>query len=347
MTSTSLPVRTDRFSSPHRAVGLVSVLALSLVVSGCWPSSNDNAAKDNKTAPTAMAPATAATSASASAPAAAAPKSEGPVVAKINGIEIREGDLKIAEDDIGQQMSQVPPDSKRDYLVTYVGDMILLTQAAEAKKIAESAEFQQQLEYTRKKLLMAKLLDAEAKAAATDAAMRKVYEDATKQMKPEEEVHARHILVETEEEAKAVREELDKGGDFAEIAKAKSKDPGAAAEGGDLGFFTREQMVPEFAEAAFKLEKGQLSEPVKSSFGWHIIRVEEKRLRPLPDFEQVKPQLESFVARKAQSDYLTKLRQNAKLERLDKPADAPAAAPAETKPAETPAAPPAAPAEQK
>jgi peptidyl-prolyl cis-trans isomerase C len=335
MTSTSLPVRTDRFGLPYRRAGLVAALAIQLVVSGCWPSSDDNAAKDNK-----MSPMAASAPTPAAAQVTAAPKGEGPVVARINGTEIREGDLKMAEDDIGQQMAQVPPDSKRDYLVTYVGDMILLTQAADAKKIAESPEFQQQLEYTRKKLLMAKLLDAEAKAASTETAMRKVYDDATKQMKPEEEVHARHILVESEDEAKTVRDELQKGADFAELAKTKSKDPGAAAEGGDLGFFTKDQMVPEFADAAFKLEKGQLSDPVKSPFGWHIIRVEEKRIRPLPDYEQVKPQLESFVARRAQADYLTKLRESAKLERLDKPADAPAAAPSTPAPsAETPTAP--------
>jgi peptidyl-prolyl cis-trans isomerase C len=212
--------------------------------------------------------------------------------------------------------------------------MILLTQAAEAKKIGDSNEFKQQLEFTRKKLLMAKLLDSEAKAASTDSAMRKVYDDATKQMKPEEEVHARHILVETEEEAKAIQEELQKGADFAETAKSKSKDPGAAAEGGDLGFFSKDQMVPEFAEAAFKLEKGQLSDPVKSPFGWHVIRVEDKRTRPLPDFEQVKPQLQNFVARKTQSEYLAKLREGAKIERLDQPAAAPAAPPSPTAPAE-------------
>ena len=324
MTSPLFPMRTDRLS---RRLGLVSALALTVAVAGC-----DDASKDNKMAPTAMAPAAAPTQMAAAPAPAAAPaagavvKSDGPVVATINGIEMREGDLRLAEEDIGQQMSQVPPESKRDYLVTYVGDMVLLTQAAEAKKVAESPEFRQQLEYTRKKLLMAKLLDVEAKAASTDEAMRKVYDDATKQMKPEEEVHARHILVESEEEAKAIREELEKGGDFAEIAKSKSKDPGAAAEGGDLGFFTKDQMVPEFADAAFKLEKGQLSDPVKSAFGWHIIRVEDKRTRPVPDFEAVKPQLESFVARKAQSDYLTKLRESAKLVRLDKPAEAPAAA---------------------
>jgi peptidyl-prolyl cis-trans isomerase C len=331
MTSTPLPVRTDRSGSPYRRAGLVAAaLVLPLIAGGCWPASSDNAAKETKMQPMA-----------AATPASAGTKSEGPVVAKVNGVEIREGDIKLAEEDIGQQMAQVPPESKRDYLVTYVGDMILLTQAAEAKKISDSAEFKQQLEFTRKKLLMAKLLDNEAKAASTEEAMRKVYDDATKQMKPEEEVHARHILVETEDEAKAVEAELKKGADFAELAKSKSKDPGAAAEGGDLGFFSKDQMVPEFADAAFKLEKGQISDPVKSPFGWHIIRVEEKRTRPVPDYEQVKPQLETFVARKAQSEYLAKLRDGAKIERLDKQAEAP-------KPAEAPAAAPATPpAEQK
>jgi peptidyl-prolyl cis-trans isomerase C len=343
MTSISFPIRTDRMS---RRLGLVSALALTVVLGGCWPNSDDNAAKDNKMSPMAsssqMAPQSPPAASGASAMASATPQSEGAVVAKVNGVEIREGDIKLAEEDIGQQMAQVPPESKRDYLVQYAGDMVLMTQAPDAQKIADSADFKQQLEYTRKKLLMAKLLDTEAKKAATEDAMRKVYDDATKQMQPEEEVHARHILVESEDEAKAVREELQKGANFAELAKSKSKDPSAQAEGGDLGFFTKDQMVPEFAEAAFKLEKGQISEPVKSSFGWHIIQVEEKRMRPLPDYEQVKPQIQQFVVRKAQSEYLAKLREGAKIERLDKtetPAAAtpPAAAPSAPAPADKPA----------
>jgi peptidyl-prolyl cis-trans isomerase C len=352
MTSTSLPVRKDGFRPPYRRAGLLAALAVQLLASGCWPASDDTSAKNsNKMVPVAAnstpasPPASTPAATPASAPSAAA-KSEGPVVAKVNGIEIREGDIKQAEEDIGQQMGQVPPDAKRDYLITYVGDMILLTQAAEAKKIDASEDFKQQLEFTRKKLLMAKLLDSEAKAASTDEAMRKVYDDATKQMKPEEEVHARHILVETEDEAKSVKEELQKGANFAELAKSKSKDPGASAEGGDLGFFSKDQMVPEFADAAFKLEKGQTSDPVKSPFGWHIIQVEEKRTRPVPDFEQVKPQLESFVTRKAQSEYLAKLREGAKIERLDKPAAAPTA-PAPTVPGAAVPADPVAPPEKK
>ena len=157
----------------------------------------------------------------------------------------------------------MPPEGKRDYLVAYVSDMILVAKAAEEKKITDDADFKRRLAYLRNKLLMETMLHTEAKAAVTDAAMRKVYDEATKQMAGEQEVRARHILVETEDEAKAVLAELKKGTDFAELAKLKSKDPGAA-EGGDLGYFTKDQMVPEFSETAFKLEKGQLSDPVKS-----------------------------------------------------------------------------------
>jgi peptidyl-prolyl cis-trans isomerase C len=185
--------------------------------------------------------------------------------------------------------------------------------------------------FTRNRLLMDSLLATEGKAATTDDAMKKVYEDASKQISGEQEVHARHILVETEDEAKAVKAELDKGADFAELAKKKSKDPGAS-DGGDLGFFTKDQMVPEFSAVAFALEPGKISDPVKTQFGWHIIKVEEKRNRKAPDFTQVKSQIETYVTRKAQADYVAKLRDAAKIERMDQAANTPAtpaAAPAD------------------
>src|SRR6185369_4104791 len=181
------------------------------------------------------------------------------------------------------------------------------------------------------RLMMDSLLAAEGKAATTDEAMKKVYEEAAKQITSEVEVHARHILVETEDEAKAIAAELKKGADFADLAKKKSKDPGAS-DGGDLGFFTKDQMVPEFSAVAFTLEPGKISDPVKSQFGWHVIKVEEKRNRQAPPFEQVKAQIETYVTRKAQADYVGKLREAAKIERMEKPADA-AAKPDAAKPA--------------
>jgi len=242
-----------------------------------------------------------------------------PVVAKVNGIEIRQSDLALAEEDLGQNLPpQAQGDAKRDYLIGYLTDVILVAKAAEAKKISDQADFKSRSAYLRNKLLMEMQLQAEAKAAVTDQALKAVYEDAIKQMANDFEVRARHILVPTENEAKAILVELNKGTDFAELARQKSKDPAAAAQGGDLGYFTKDQMVPEFAEIAFKLEKGQLSEPIKTQFGWHIIKVEDKRKKPAPDFAQVKDQVQTYVMRKAQADFITKLRQGAKIERMDK-----------------------------
>lgn len=259
----------------------------------------------------------------------AAPAAD-PVLAKVNGVEIRASDLAVVEEDLGQNAPPMTGDAKRDYLITFMADMIFVAKAAEAKKIADTDDFKRRLAYARNKLLMETFLQGEAKAAATDEAMRKVYEEATKQMKGEKEVRARHILVPTEDEAKVVADELKKGADFAELAKKKSKDPGAA-EGGDLGYFTKDQMVPEFAEVAFKLDKGQLSDPVKTQFGWHVIRVEDKRDRPIPEFDKVKDQLENFVVRKAQAELITKLRGEGKIERMEQPKPAPNASPAPAK----------------
>jgi len=244
-----------------------------------------------------------------------------PVIAKVNGAEIRQSDLTMAEEDMGQQAQQLTGDAKRDYLVAYLSDVILAAQAAEGKKVQDQKEFKSRFAFIRNKLLMETLLQAEGKSAVNDQSMKKVYDEAVTQMGAEAEVRARHILVPTEEEAKAILAEIKKGTDFAELAKQKSKDPGAAAEGGDLGYFGKGQMVPEFAETAFKMEKGQVSDPVKTQFGWHIIKVEDKRNKPVPEFDKVKDQVETYVMRKAQAEYIAKLREGAKVERMDKPAE--------------------------
>ncbi|WP_333606311.1 peptidylprolyl isomerase [Novosphingobium sp.] len=248
-----------------------------------------------------------------------------PVLAKVNGAEIKKSDVTMAEEELGPSLAQMDPATKDENVLSFLIDMKIVSKAAEDKKVADSEEFKKRLAFARNRLLMDSLLANEGKAATTPDAMKKVYEEASKQITGEQEVRARHILVETEDEAKAVKAELDKGADFAELAKKKSKDPGAS-DGGDLGFFTKEQMVPEFSAVAFSLEPGKISDPVKSQFGWHIIKVEEKRNRKAPDFEQVKAQIETYVTRKAQADYVSKLREAAKVERMDKTDDAAKAA---------------------
>jgi peptidyl-prolyl cis-trans isomerase C len=244
-----------------------------------------------------------------------------PVLAKVNGAEIRASDVALAEEELGPSLAQMDPATKKENVLSFLIDMKIVSKEAEDKKIADRDDFKTRLAFARNRLLMDNLLAVEGKTATTDENMKKVYEEAAKQISGEQEVHARHILVETEDQAKKIEDALKKGADFAELAKKESKDPGAS-DGGDLGFFTKDQMVPEFSTVAFALEPGKTSDPVKTQFGWHLIKVEEKRTRKAPDFEQVKPQIETYVVRKAQADYVAKLRTAAKVERMDKPDDA-------------------------
>jgi len=248
-----------------------------------------------------------------------------PLVAKVNGVEVHESDLAAVEEEAGQ-LPPMSPDAKKDYLVTFLADMILVSQEAEQKKLGDTPAFKAKLEFAKKKLLMESLLASAGKEATTDEAMRKVYEDAIKQMGAEEEVHARHILIRAaagdekaskaaEDKIKAVIARLKKGEDFAKVAGEVTEDPSGKANGGDLGYFGKEQMVPEFADVAFKLNKGQISDPVKTQFGWHVIKVEDKRTKAPPKFEDVKPQVEQYVQRKAQADLVTALRAKAKIEK--------------------------------
>jgi len=252
-----------------------------------------------------------------------AAKGADPVIARVDGMEIRESDLALAEEDIGSGMQPSPPEMRREALLTYLIDVMIIAKAAEAQKLAQNPGFERRVAFARQKVLMEALLDKESKGAANEAAMKKIYEDSVAQNKPVEEARARHILVETEDKAKEVLAKLKAGGDFAALAKAESKDPGSA-DGGDLGYFAKEQMVPEFSEAAFKLEKGGLSEPVKTQFGWHIIKLEDKRNKPVPEYEQVKGQIETYIVRRAQTELVGKLRDAAKIDRVGQPAEKPA-----------------------
>ena len=254
-----------------------------------------------------------------------------PVVAKVNGAEIHQSDLAVAE----QEAGRLPPMSdaaKKDYLVQFMADVILVAKAAEDKKIDQTAAFKRKLAFERQKLLMSDLMESVAKDAVTDAALQKVYDDAIKQMGKQEEVHARHILIRAkpgdEKASEAAKKKIEaiiaklKGGeDFAKLAKEDTEDPSGKASGGDLGYFTKDQMVPEFSKVAFGLKKGEISGPVKTQFGWHVIKVEDKRIKPPPKFDAVKDQLVNYVQRKAQADLVQKLRAEAKIEKLYKTED--------------------------
>ena len=258
-------------------------------------------------------------------------RAEDKVLAKVNGVEVKESDVALAEEELAPSLQQMDPATRKENVLGFLIDLQIVAKAAEDKKFGEGAEFRRKLEFSRKKLLMEGLLQSVGKQALTDEAMHKVYDEAIKQTGDEQEVHARHILFrapagddkagkEAEDKAKAIIVRLKKGEDFAKVAGDVTEDPSGKANGGDLGYFTKEQMVPEFSEVAFKLDKGQISDPVKTQFGWHVIKVEDKRIKPAPKFEEVKPQIENYVARKAQAELVMKLRADAKIERMDKPA---------------------------
>lgn len=229
----------------------------------------------------------------AEAPAAAAPET---VVAKVGDDEITEADLNFAAEDLAQDLAQMPANERRAFLLRVLIDMKVMAGAAKTAGMDQTPLFAQRLEYLKDRALRRAYFADAIAAGVTEEQVRAEYDKYVAQFQPQEEIHAAHILVETKEEADAIEAELKGGADFATIAKEKSIDPGSGANGGDLGFFSKGMMVPEFETAAFALANpGDISAPVQSQFGFHIIKLEEKRESSPPSFEQVAPQLQQQV----------------------------------------------------
>jgi peptidyl-prolyl cis-trans isomerase C len=241
---------------------------------------------------------------------------EDKLVATVNGEKITESDVKFAIDDLAGAIPVKNDDAKRKYVIDYLIDMKLASRAAMLEKLNESAEFKQRMAYANDRALMEIIMVRDAKKAVTPEAMQAFYESQVKSVKPETEVRARHILIIDEEDAKKALARVKGGEDFAKVATELSTDPGSGKDGGDLGYFTKQRMVPEFAEAAFATEIGQISAIVKSQFGYHIIKVEDKREKKAPSFDQLKERIEEFLTQKAQQDVVLKLRDGAKIERV-------------------------------
>lgn len=249
--------------------------------------------------------------------AAAQENASSKVVAKVNGQAITESDMALAEGELGSELGQLPPEVKRRALAEYLIDNMLFAEAAEAANLATSPAFEEQMRYLRRRVLREQYFDKTLRGAINDDEVRQIYDARVASMKPEDEFAARHILVDSEDKAKKLRKEIADGADFAEVAKKNSTDPGSKDQGGLLGYFTKGQLVPEFEAAVFKLHEGEVSEPVKTTFGWHIIKLEDRRRKELPPFDTVKDTIaNSLIVRKAQ-ERATALREKAKLEYVD------------------------------
>jgi peptidyl-prolyl cis-trans isomerase C len=251
----------------------------------------------------------------AGAPAAAPAVTPDTVVATVGGETITEADLAFAAEDLQQELSQMPPQERRPFLVTVLIDMKVMANAARAQQMDQSEIFKRRLAYLEERALRRAYFAEEIATGVTPETVRAAYDEMVANFEPQEEVSARHILVASEEEAKAVKAELEAGADFAELARERSTDPSAQQNGGDLGFFSRGMMVGPFEEAAFALtEPGQISEPVQSDFGWHVIQLQEKRQSEPPAFEQVAQRLQQQVMFQAFEDRLSRLKEGVEIE---------------------------------
>jgi peptidyl-prolyl cis-trans isomerase C len=251
-------------------------------------------------------------------PAAAEEKASGTVVvAKVNGQAITEADMRFAENELGPELGNLPPEVKRRALAEYLIDNMLFAEAAEGANLAATPEFEEQMRYLRHRLLREQYFEKTLRATVSEDEAKKIYDARVAELKPEDEVAARHILVDSEEKAKELRAKIVAGADFAQVAKENSTDAGSKDQGGLLGYFGKGQMVPEFEAAVFKMIEGQVSEPVKTNFGWHIIKLEDRRRKEPPTFDSVKDTIINSLVVKAAQEKAAALRNKASLEYVD------------------------------
>jgi peptidyl-prolyl cis-trans isomerase C len=239
------------------------------------------------------------------------------VIAKINGKIITDTDMKLAEAEIGTDLGSLPDVTKRRVLVEFLIENQLFADAAEGQRLGAGQSFDERMQYWRRRALRDAYFDRSVRDAISDVDARKFYDSQVNGLKPEEEVRARHILVDSKDKAREIFEKIAHGSDFAQLAKDHSKDPGSKDQGGELGFFRRGQMVPPFEEAAFKLKKGEVGEPFESQFGWHIIRVDDRRQRAAPPFEVVKDRVVASMIHQKAQQIATDLRGKAQIEYID------------------------------
>jgi peptidyl-prolyl cis-trans isomerase C len=237
-----------------------------------------------------------------------------PVVARVDGVELHLSDVEAAQQSLPPQAQKMPLEQIYPMLLDRLVDGALITEAGRKEHLDQDPDVQARLKRYEDRLIQEAYLNRAIKQAETEDGLKTRYQKLLKEKPAQEEVHARHILVASEEEAKSVIAELDKGADFTALAKKYSTDP-SAEEGGDLGYFGHDDMVKEFADAAFALPVGQYSKtPVKTEFGWHVIKVEDKRQGKPPSFEEAQDQLRQDLARDIIEAKLQELRGAAKIE---------------------------------
>jgi peptidyl-prolyl cis-trans isomerase C len=236
------------------------------------------------------------------------------VVAVVDGHEIKMADVDAARDMLPPQAMGYPPNVIFDFLVNNLVNTRLLAEEARRQGLAKDAEVRRRMAQVEEKVLEQEYLIRRVDKEMTDKKLRESYDALIKETPAEEEVRARHILVASEQAANDVVARLNKGEDFAAIAKQVSTD-GSAQSGGDLGYFTRERMVKPFSDAAFAMRPGSYTpKPVRTQFGWHVIKLEDKRSKKPPTFEEAEEEVRATARRELAQGFVDELRGKAKIE---------------------------------
>lgn len=243
-------------------------------------------------------------------------RAQDPVAVRVNGKELLEGDLKLAEAEIGSDLGSLAGVPRRRVLAEFLIETQLFADAAEAQKLPLPTNTQD-TPYWKRRALRDAYFEKVISKSVEEGDVKSFYDEHIGTRKPEDEVRARHILVETKEKAQEIFAKLKEGSDFVALAKENTTDPGSKDQGGDLGFFVRGQMIPPFEEAAFSLRPGQFSEPIQTQFGWHIVKVEARREREIPPFVTVKDRLTAAVIHRKAQLIVMNLRSKSKIEYVD------------------------------
>lgn len=239
-----------------------------------------------------------------------------PVVATVDGAPIYRSDVLAVQRTLPAQFQQIPIEVLFPAVVERLIDTKLVVNAGRKEDLQNDQEVKRRIAGLEDRVIQEIYLSRKVEAGVNEQAVRERYEQLAKASPAKEEISARHILVQTEQQAKDVIAELKKGGDFSEIAKTKSMDPSGKQNGGDLGYFSREEMVPEFSEAAFKLKDGETTAaPIRTQFGWHVIRVEARRTQA-PSLEEMREQITNDLSQELVTGMVSKLREGAKVERF-------------------------------
>jgi len=239
------------------------------------------------------------------------------VVAIVNGKKVTRADVIASAKTLPAEY-QAQIDAIFPALIDRIVDLTLLAEEGRKQNLQDDPEVKDRIEQITNQVIQEVLIRRHLKAMMTEDAIKARYEKFVADQPPETEVRASHILVATEDEAKDIIRQLDGGADFATLAKEKSTDPSAKQNGGDLNYFTAGEMVPEFSQAVFAMEKGEISKaPVKSQFGWHVIKVVDKRQKPAPTLEESHGQIEQMLSGELVTAYLTTLRSSATVEKFN------------------------------